>query len=255
MADIEHQARELLAAEYERYGDPIGAERARTQFPSTGVTLRAIAAALRTTPAKDQVRCIRLNINGEWGSFYLREGVSGEGERQNHWCELTCNTSFGTVGYYWGSMGRPAARFLAKIDRGYALNKLWGADAHVFDAKVAMDQARAVILSKRKAGDLSSEQARDRWDDLADHRPTDEFEFREMVYTTEWLYAYLCDGHGPIGQVANPQAIGFWEELWPAFIAELVASTEPVTLATVKPPSDLRTKVPPVAEIKECTNG
>lgn len=29
----------------------------------------------------------------------------------------------------------------------------------------------------------------------------------------------------------------------------------PVTLATVKPPRDLRTKVPPVAEIKECTNG
>lgn len=29
----------------------------------------------------------------------------------------------------------------------------------------------------------------------------------------------------------------------------------PVTLATVNPPRDLRTKVPPVAEIKECTNG
>lgn len=249
MADIEQQARQMLAAEYAQLGYSTGMAESPGTCRLSEAAVRVISAALSAAPAEDQVRCIRLNINGEWGSFHLREGVSGEGERQNHWCELTCNTSFGTVGYYWGSMGRPAARFLAKIDRGYALNKLWGADAHVFDADVAMAQARAVILSKRKAGDLSSEQARDRWDDLADHRPTDEFEFREMVYTTDWLYAYLCDGHGPIGQVANPQAIGFWEELWPAFIAELVASTEPATLATVKPPRDLRTKVPAVAEI------
>lgn len=249
MADIEQRARQMLAAEYAHLGYSRGMAESPGTCRLSEAAVRVIAAALRAAPAEDQVRCIRLNIDGEWGSFYLREGVSGEGERQNHWCELTCNTSFGTVGYYWGNMGRPAARFLAKIDRGYALNKLWGADAHVFDAEVAMAEARAVILSKRKVGDLNSEEARNRWDDLADHRPTDEFEFREVVYTTDWLYAYLCDGHGPIGQVANPQAIGFWEELWPAFIAELVANSEPITLANVKPPRDLRTKVPAAAEI------
>jgi hypothetical protein len=53
MSEIEKRARELLAAEYERYGDPIGAERARKQFPATGVTLRAIIAAL--TPPEGYV--------------------------------------------------------------------------------------------------------------------------------------------------------------------------------------------------------
>jgi hypothetical protein len=33
------------------------------------------------------------------------------------------------------------------------------------------------------------------------------------------------------------------------------AISPPTTLATVKPPRNLRVRVPAVAEIKECTNG
>lgn len=57
--EIEAQARELLAAEFERYGDKLGADKARDSgyhgYQGDGVTLRAIVAALRTarqpTPA------------------------------------------------------------------------------------------------------------------------------------------------------------------------------------------------------------
>jgi hypothetical protein len=46
MNDNEKRARELLAAEFERYGDAIGAAAARFDRPADGVTLRAIIAAL-----------------------------------------------------------------------------------------------------------------------------------------------------------------------------------------------------------------
>lgn len=51
--DVEQRARELLAAEYERYGDMIGAAKAREQMPADGVTIRAIIAAL--TPPEGHV--------------------------------------------------------------------------------------------------------------------------------------------------------------------------------------------------------
>lgn len=44
--DVEQRAREILAAEYEQYGDMIGAAKAREQMPADGVTIRAIIAAL-----------------------------------------------------------------------------------------------------------------------------------------------------------------------------------------------------------------
>ena len=204
---------------------------------------------------EQQVRCIRLNVNGEWGTFYLREGVSGEGDRLIHWCELTCNTSFGVVGHYWGSMGMPAARFLAKISRDYALDKLWGLESQVFDGRQAILEARQLVLRKRRDGDLSQEESRNRWDSLEDLEPSSEFEFRDLVHDTPWLYKHLCEGGGPIGEVPNPQAVGFWEKLWPAFIAEVSVGAVPVTLATVKPPRDLRTRLRPDAEHKVFPHG
>lgn len=248
MADIEQQALQKrlrdAATAYTLLGEK--------DLPAL---LREAAEALRGGPASDQVRCIRLSVNGEWGSFYLREGVSGQGDRQSHWCELTCNTSYGVVGYCWSSMGMPAARFLAKISRGYALGKLWGLQSKVFDGTQAMVEARQLVLRERRNGDLSQEESRNRWDSLEGQEPSNEYEFRELVHDTPWLYTHLCEGGDPIGEVPNPQAVGFWEKLWPAFIAELSTSAAPTTLATVQPPADLRTQVRATSDLKDCTNG
>lgn len=192
----------------------------------------------------DQVRHIRVAGGGEYGSFFLREGASGTGDRQTYWCELTCNTSYGAVGYYWGSMGMPAARFLAKISRSYAVGKLWGLQSKVFDGAQAMVEARQLVLRERRSGDVGREECRKRWESLEGQEPYNEYEFRELVHNTPWLYAHLVGGGGPIGEVPNPQAIGFWEKLWPAFIAELAATAEPVTLATVKPPRNPCVQLP-----------
>lgn len=201
----------------------------------------------------DQVRHFRVAIDGEYGSFYLREGIERSYQREYHWCELTCNTSFGVVGHYWGSMGMPAARFLAKVERGYVLNKLWGSAAKVFDSDEAMRDVRRIILRERRDDSITHVEARERWDELSYERPDGEFEFRELVYNTPWLYRHLCEGGGPIGMISNPQADGFWTELWPSFIAQLSAADAPTTLANVTPPRDLRTQLHPAPE--ESTNG
>lgn len=174
-------------------------------------------------PMAELAKCFTVRNNGEYGAFYLREGVSGEGERKHHWCELTCNTSFGTVGHYWSSMGGPAAWFLSKIGRDYLIGKLWGMQSEVFDAYKAMDQLRTMVLTDRRSGDLDREEARARWESL-EGDASGEFEFRELVDSTDWLHDIMYDGGGSnIGKMENPQAVGFVRELWPEFLKQLQA--------------------------------
>jgi hypothetical protein len=176
-------------------------------------------AALRAAP---EVLHIQVRNHHESGSFYLREGVEGEGDRKQYWCELTCNTSFGTVGHYWSSMGSPAARFLSKLNRGYLIGKLWASEASVFCGDTAVAEAKAALLRERRDGDLSKEDAREAFDVF--WSVSTEFEWHQMVLNCEWLHRHLMDCGGPFGSITNPQALGFWEELWPAFITELTAA-------------------------------
>lgn len=206
---------------------------------------------------EQQARCIRLNVNGEWGSIFLREGIGGEGERQYHWCELTCNTSFGVVGHYWGSMGMPAARFLAKISRDYALDKLWGLNTDVYCESTTRDNLKAHLLQERRSltSDLSRDTARQLWDELTDADLDNEHSHIVFVYGDDYWSEVYASGCGPKSTIRNPQAEGFWERLWPAFIAELSTGAVPGTLATVKPPRNRRTRLRPDTEHKDCSHG
>jgi hypothetical protein len=171
----------------------------------------------------DSLRFIRVHENGEWGSFFVRSGTStSHGGDTQHWCELTCNTAFGCVGYYWSNMGMPASEFLAKVGKCYLLGKLWGTQWLVFDGDTAMEQVRKLILDDRKnSGDLTRQQAQERWDELEGESWSSEFEFVRFVDQCDWLYQHLCDAGGPIGRAPNPQALGFYRDLWPGFIREL----------------------------------
>ena len=42
-----------------------------------------------------------------------------------------------------------------------------------------------------------------------------------LVGREDWLYEMLVCDCEPVGMIVNPQAVGFWEKIWPAFIAEL----------------------------------
>lgn len=219
--DDQQRARELLVQEYERDGithvpDCIRREAMLTTMEDRAI--RAITAALRTVP---EVLHIRVRNNGEYGSFYLREGVECEGDRRRYWCELTCNTAFGVVGHHWSHMGKPAAQFLTKVGRDYVVDKLWGMESRIFDADKAMADVRRMILRDRRAGELDHQQARNRWESV-EMGADNEFEFHSLVNETDWLHEVLYEGgFRDIGKVDNPQAVGFWKHLWPDFLAQL----------------------------------
>lgn len=175
------------------------------------------------------VECYEIRANGEWGTFFVRQGFIPKGEQSTHdryWCELTCNTSFGCVGYHWGHMGRPAAQFLATCNHDYVGTKLWGAAAQVFDGGAAMRDAFSFIIRDRRDGNIEKHEARERWDDLAQYsRHPEEHEFISLVHATDWLYEWAMDG-GLNDKTDNPQMVGFFRDLWPVFLAEMAAAKQ-----------------------------
>lgn len=178
-------------------------------------------AALRTAP---EVRCITVRVDGEYGTFYLREGVEGEGDRMYYWCQLTCNTSFGVVGYHWGSMGGPAAWFFAKISIDYLLGKLWGMNDQVLDGDGTLAEFKADIIRERRSGDIDADIARERWDGLPDSID-DDVDLHRFADSADWVWQGLSEG-GYVRKMTNPQAAGFARVLWPEFLRQLAAAQE-----------------------------
>lgn len=178
----------------------------------------------------ESAKCFIVRNSGEYGSFYLREGVTGEGDRKSHWCELTCNTAFGVVGHYWGSMGVPAARFLSEVNKSYLIDKLWGMEATVFDVDEAVKGMCKLVIKERRSGDLTSKEAREYWDAL-NCSFDNEHEFNAMAYDIEWMRESLIGSS--IGLVDNPQAVGFFRHLWPEFLKQLQANAGESVVAPV----------------------
>lgn len=173
------------------------------------------------------VECYEIRANGEWGTFFVRQGFIPKGEGATHdryWCELTCNTSFGCVGYHWGHMGSPAHEFLASCDRGYIGGKLWGADSQVFDIRTATESTKELINEALNDGDIDEGEAFDmsRAFDII----SSENEWYAAVCMNDPLQSMIMQNCGIDTQADNPQMVGFFRELWPAFIAELTAAKQ-----------------------------
>ncbi|WP_127158451.1 hypothetical protein [Xanthomonas arboricola] len=174
---------------------------------------------------RETATCFAIAANGEHGRFYLTEG--NEPDRRGgttYWCVLVCHTTFGTVGHTWNSMGRPAAQFLAQIGKDYLLDKLWGLDSDVYDEDTARAGLACLIFEQRRQNAWGRDEARSAFDELIDTELSSKEQFFALAYGSTFFP--LCVDGGPNHTVANPQAVGFWEQLWPAFIGELTAEVE-----------------------------
>jgi len=163
----------------------------------------------------------------EHGTFFVVEGCeqSKNGETR-YWCQLTCNTPFGVVGTYFGSMGAPAAKFLSGCNKDYILGRLWGLETEVYDGDVAKANLVKWVLRERKSRELSHDSAKDLLQaiDCADF--DNEHGFQSLVYGHAPFYQVFSEGGGSDYKVPNPQAEGFWQDLWPGFLAELTQRAE-----------------------------
>lgn len=171
--------------------------------------------------------CYEVRNEGEWGTFYVREGVRLKdpliGGEDRHWVELSCHTAFGDVGHSWPNTGGDAQWFLSKLSEDYLLGKLWGAELQVFDLDDALVDAREHIRTARREGSISKDKARE----LTQRFDPDEIitheQFQELIYCDSFLTELLWEAG--CGKVQNHQATGFWNKLWPEFIKGL---NEPV---------------------------
>ncbi len=158
----------------------------------------------------------------ERGTFFVVEGREDSGGgTARYWAQLTCNTPFGVVGTFFGSMGAPAAEFLRRCNKGYILGRLWGLQTEVYDGAVAERELRKLILRDRYAVDLTAEEARELWDEVNAAEFDTEYHFQALVYGNSHLYQYFSEGGGSDYKVPNPQAEGFWKLLWPGFLTDL----------------------------------
>ncbi|GEM_PF-769829 len=163
----------------------------------------------------------------EHGTFFVVEGCEQSSNGATHyWAQLTCNTPFGMVGTFFGSMGAPAAEFLRRCNKGYILGRLWGLQTKVYDGAVAERELRKLILRDRYAVNLTAEKARELWDAVEGADFEEEHGFRTLVYDNAHFYQQFSEGGCIDYKVPNPQAEGFWELLWPGFLAVLAQRAE-----------------------------
>lgn len=190
----------------------------------------AIRAALLTAPPgfklvpSDHPDVYQVRTDGEWGTFVLRQGQRQDAHGATYWCELIAATSFGTVSHHWGCMGHPATEFLPRLERDYALGKLWGSGDRVFDADATLRSIKQEITKQRRAGEIDAEEARERWDHLPEYLDN-EHELAQLADDCDWLWQGLSEGDY-VQQKINPQADGFWRYLWPRFLEQLAAAPE-----------------------------
>lgn len=170
---------------------------------------------------------VRNEHHRERGTFFVVEGKEARSDGSaRYWCQLTCNTPFGVVGTYFGSMGAPAATFLRSCNKDYILGRLWGLETEVYDGEVAEYELRRRVLKDRKNGDLDSDDARRLMAMIENADFEEEHGFRTLVYGTGHFYQMFSEGGGSSYKVPNPQAEGFWEQLWPGFIEQLTAAAK-----------------------------
>ncbi|QGL94598.1 hypothetical protein FEO92_20300 [Stenotrophomonas maltophilia] len=163
----------------------------------------------------------------EHGTFFVVEGCEhlSNGDTR-YWAQLTCNTTFGVVGTFFGSMGAPAASFLRHCGKGYILGRLWGMQTEVYDGDVAKANLIKWVLRERKNRELSHDSARGLLQAIDGADFDNEHGFQALVYGHALFYQVFSEGGGTDYKVPNPQAEGFWQYLWSGFLTELAQRAE-----------------------------
>ena len=153
--------------------------------------------------------------NMEYASVYLTEVATDN----THSLNLTINSSFGTVSHYWSNMGCLAGQFLPKLERDYLLNKLWGLDYLQFDAKATKEALRELFRKLHADGEMEAEDLDQILTDINQDLSDDagEIQFRMELEDTG-VFSWIGHGEHPMCTKPNPQALGFWRELWPGLL-------------------------------------
>ena len=165
--------------------------------------------------------------NYEYATICLDEWQHSEGEALRHGGEILILSSYGTFAHAWTACGKPFKQFLLGIGHDSFMRKCLGRDANVFDGEATFKLAPKRVLEARRHGDLWKSDARHLYDQLQSREgdlkaSADGFLLNiPLVANNAAQESLFDDAYDMIREKRNPQAVGFWENLWPVFVGEL----------------------------------
>lgn len=178
----------------------------------------------------DPATCYTVRNGWAWAHVFVRHGVRQEADgRACSWAHVSVDSDYGPFGFCWAHMGpQPWHEFLAGLDFDYAMKKFMGARFQVpLTCDAAAAKARSLVLEARRNG-MSAEDARNLFDAVEEaeiaaddagaflrewDRHSGGVMYRHELYDANWTQP-------------NPQAVGFWAEIWPHFIAAIKPAAE-----------------------------
>lgn len=160
---------------------------------------------------------------GEWAYITLDEQTG---------CFMA-HGSFGTFAYVWHNRGpRSLKTFLAGLSYDYFFGKTAASRGEVFCAEKTLAAIRSHVLESRRDGSVGPLTARAAWDDLAMIDAVGQVTFFDMLTGSDEVMKILDGDYYDLARTRpDPQCVGFWEAIWPAFLAEIAPAPAPESVA------------------------
>jgi len=195
-------------------------------------TPKSAAREINTSVTTREATRYTVRNGWAWAHVFVDHGVakaalSNGGDR--HWVNVSIISDYGSFGYSWTHIGGDWREFLSGLDMHYAMNKMMGERFRVhLDGEEAAAHARTLVLDDRRQGSISKVDARDLWDgiDVADKDDGGRAFFRSWDSWSNgkpYEREYYMDRWDKV----NPQAEGFWSEIWPLFAARIQNPPKP----------------------------
>ncbi len=168
--------------------------------------------------------CYTIRNGWAWAHIFVRHGVgqTGSGDPRG-WVHVAVISDYGSFGYCWTHIGgTPWVEFLTNLDMHYAMQKMLGERFRVpLSGSEALDRALPLIIDNRRNG-MSKADAREL------------FDAAKEAETCDGVQAFLRDWDDRSGGLfyrhelwdsrwdkVNPQAEGFWRDIWPHFLTAI----------------------------------
>jgi len=161
--------------------------------------------------------------NGEYATIFIQHGAhsSNTVSAGGFWGRIAVLSSFGTYSSYWGACGNEFPRFLAGLNFDYAMKNMTDYKHLEFDKDASIINVKREIINDRRNGE-PKELMREAWDSLVTMQDWDSRDlFIRELMDSGCRYFNECCEWATVDRYRS-DCVGFWEQIWPLFIGELI---------------------------------
>lgn len=174
---------------------------------------------------KYQAQCYHVSNGYDGASIFLRYWPRDDGGSSGY---ISVVGSFGSFGHYFGNTGGDFRAFLCGCDRYYLTGKFFGLQARVFDCDKTVEALKRRLIAWRRDNTINREDAREMFDAVNEAGGNNSEEAFWMQLSGDMPRFYDLEIYMLGERVMNPQAVGFFDDIWPGFVAELQSELQAV---------------------------